>query len=138
MKVVMMSLLTGALGFGHMTEDPSDITPITSDEVIDALTTWSDGIVEIGAIYSSGGNHTYYAMKHLVELYAYDIVEPPSVVLFKPTLASEIQFRHTIEGALSYFFGDNPNYPEDNGFAIAPYVAVRHEISGIFIDTLGS
>lgn len=55
------------------------------------------------------------------------------VVLFKPTLASVKQFRTTKEGALSYFIGGNANYPEDHGFAINPWSAVRWENIGIKI-----
>ena len=54
-------------------------------------------------------------------------------VLFKPTLASEKQFRTDKEGALSYFVGHNPNYSEDHGFAIKPWSAVRWESTGIKI-----
>ena len=51
-------------------------------------------------------------------------------VLFKPTLASEKQFRPDFEGALSYFVGGNTNYPEDHGFAIKPWSQVRWESVG--------
>jgi len=54
------------------------------------------------------------------------------MVLFKPTLASEDHFRETFDAALSYFVGDNDTYPEDKGFAIAPYTNVRWENSGIY------
>jgi len=52
-------------------------------------------------------------------------------VLFKPTLASEDQFRGTFEDALSYFVGGG--IAEDGGFAIAPYTNVRWESEGTVI-----
>ncbi|MEM6978958.1 MAG: hypothetical protein AAF539_04765 [Planctomycetota bacterium] len=52
-------------------------------------------------------------------------------MLFKPTLASIEQFRGSFDGALSYFIGGNKSYPEDKGFALAPYTSVRLENSGI-------
>lgn len=136
-KVAMLSMFVGAVAGGrrnlrfgyHMEDAPA----ITSDEVYDALTTWSAGIVEIGAVFQAGGNYTQAAADHIDTLYAYDIMEGDNVVLFKPTLASEVQFRPTFLGALSYFV--TGIYPEDGGFAIAPYTAVRYDISGIFIDS---
>ena len=51
-------------------------------------------------------------------LYSYNYEE--NIVLFKPTLATEIPFRKTKPGALSYFIGDNINFSEDKGFALRP------------------
>lgn len=100
---------------------------ITEAEVIEAQKVWGDGIVKIGKAYSDGGDYRQAAMDHIQDLYAYDM----SSVLFKPTLASVDQFRGTFDGALSYFVGGNDSYPEDKGFAIAPYTKVRWENSGI-------
>ena len=76
------------------------------------------------------GDYTAEAEKHIGDLYGYNI----GAVLFKPTLASEKQFRTTKEGALSYFVGHNANYPEDHGFAIKPWNAVRWQSIGIKTD----
>jgi hypothetical protein len=100
---------------------------ITEAEVIEAQEKWGDGIVEIGKVYSEGGDYRQAAKDHIQDLYGYDL----SSVLFKPTLASQDQFRGTFDGALSYFVGGNESYPEDQGFAIAPYVNVRWENNGI-------
>lgn len=100
---------------------------ITEAEVIEAQQEWGEGIVRIGKVYSEGGDYRQAAMDHIQNLYAYDL----SSVLFKPTLASVDQFRGTFDGALSYFVSGNESYPEDNGFAIAPYSKVRWENSGI-------
>ena len=48
-------------------------------------------------------------------------------------LASIEPFRLDFEGALSYFVGGNPNYPEDSGFALKPYISVFWENKGIRI-----
>lgn len=100
---------------------------ITEAEVIEAQKEWGDGIVKIGKIYSEKGDYKKAATEHIENLYGYDL----GPVLFKPTLASVEQFRGTLDGALSYFVGGNETYPEDKGFAIAPYTKVRWENTGI-------
>jgi hypothetical protein len=47
--------------------------------------------------------------------------------LFKPTLASETQFRLTKKAALSYYVGGNPDFTEDIGFALIDWKAIRFE-----------
>jgi len=100
---------------------------ITEAEVVAAQGEWGAGIVRIGKVYSEGGDYKQAATEHIQNLYGYDL----GSVLFKPTLASEDQFRETFDAALSYFVGGNETYPEDKGFAIAPYTNVRWENSGI-------
>ncbi len=100
---------------------------ISKQEVLDVQKVWGDGIVRIGKVFSENGDYTSEAEKHIDELYGYNL----GAVLFKPTLASEKQFRTTKEGALSYFVGHNENYPEDHGFAIKPWIKVRWESIGI-------
>ena len=53
-------------------------------------------------------------------------------MLFKPTKAAHDQFRETKAEAMSYFVGGEN--PEDHGFAIQPWSAVRFENNGIVID----
>ncbi|MEM7688446.1 MAG: phosphoribosyl-AMP cyclohydrolase [Pseudomonadota bacterium] len=106
---------------------------ITEQEVIKAQKAWGDGIVKIGQIYSDGGDYRAAAADHINTFYGYDINQ----VLFKPTLARDAQFRLTFDGALSYFVGDNPSYPEDKGFAIAPWSAVRWQNAGITNNVCG-
>ena len=59
-------------------------------------------------------------------MYAYDHEE----VLFKPTLASDNQFRLSRTGALSYFIGGNNQFKEDEGFAIKGWTKIRWENAG--------
>lgn len=47
--------------------------------------------------------------------------------MFKPTLAADQQFRSTFDDALSYFVATNNACPEDKGFAIKGWTAVRFE-----------
>lgn len=103
---------------------------ITEQEVLDVQKKWGEGIIEIGKVFTDGGDYKAVALNHIDVLYGYDL----GPVLFKPTLASQIQFRTNKEGALSYFIGDNPNFPEDHGFAIKPWSAVRWESIGIKTD----
>ena len=53
-----------------------------------------------------------------------------TIVLFKPTLASEKQFRGDFDGALSYFIGREGT--EDTGFAISGWTNVRFENEGVY------
>ena len=55
-------------------------------------------------------------------------------VLFKPTMASEEQFRPTFQSALSYFVASNNECPEDSGFAIKGWTEVRFENAGVIVD----
>ncbi|MBX7484089.1 phosphoribosyl-AMP cyclohydrolase [Qipengyuania qiaonensis] len=100
---------------------------ISEQEVITAQEAWGNGIIEIGRVYSEGGDYRKAAADHIAKFYAYDL----SLVLFKPTLAAVEQFRPTFDGALSYFVGGNPSYPEDKGFAITPWSKVRWQNAGI-------
>lgn len=117
---------------GHLAQKSTDEIGlsdecITEQEVVEAQKAWGDGIVEIGRVYSSGGDYTKAAADHINRFYAYDL----SLVLFKPTLASVEQFRASFDGALSYFVGGNPSFKEDKGFAITPWTKVRWENAGI-------
>ncbi len=96
---------------------------ITIDEVKQTQEKWGAGIVRIGDVFMSKGDYKQEALDHILDLYDYN----DGVVLFKPTLAAQIPFRPSVEGALSYFVGGNTKFPEDNGFAIAPYTNVRFD-----------
>lgn len=100
---------------------------ITEKEVVTAQRAWGEGIINIGKTYTDGGDYAAAAASHIDRFYGYDL----SMVLFKPTLAAEKQFRSTFDSALSYFVGGNPSYPEDKGFAIRPWTKVRWENAGI-------
>ena len=93
---------------------------------------WGEGIVAIASAHSAGMDYVGRAKEHIKSLYAYGI----DSVLFKPTFASQDQFRSTFEGALSYFVAENNVCPEDKGFAIKGWTKVRFENEGIIINTI--
>lgn len=99
---------------------------ITKEEIIAAQKQWGDGIVKIGKAFTEKGDYEAVAREHIATLYAYE----QSTVLFKPTKAAEKQFRGTDAEALSYFVATNGVCPEDKGFAIQPWTAVRFENTG--------
>ena len=103
---------------------------VTKLQVENAQRAWGEGIVSIAAAHNTGMDYVERARTHIKSLYAYDI----SPVLFKPTLAVDVQFRPTFEGALSYFVAGNDEYSEDKGFAIKGWTKVRFENEGIIIN----
>merc|ERR1719213_1524534 len=105
---------------------------ITKEMIEAAQKAWGDGIVNIAKTHTDGGDFVQAATDHINTLYAYE----ESTVLFKPTLAAEEQFRPTFEKALSYFVASNDACPEDAGFAIKGWTAVRFENEDII--TAGS
>jgi len=101
---------------------------ITQDQVLAAQKAWGDGIVRISAIHAIGGDYEAAASTLIKKLYGYG----STPVLFKPTLANDVQFRSTFEDALSYFVAEESKlHPEDTGFAIKGWKAVRWENTGI-------
>ena len=100
---------------------------ITEREVVNAQKMWGDGIVRIGSVFSKNGDYSGEAADFIQNMYGYDL----SSVLFKPTLASNDQFRSSFDAALSYFVGGNEAYEEDKGFAIKPYTNVKFDNVGI-------
>ena len=103
---------------------------IALEEVERAQRAWGEGIVGIAATHLGGGAYVERARAHIDALYAYDHTQ----VLFKPTMASHDQFRGTFEAALSYFVASNGVCPEDTGFAIKGWTAVRFENSDVILE----
>lgn len=102
-------------------------TIITYDEVNAAQQAWCDALVEIGKRKEEGSDYKSFAEQVISEAYNYDYGK----VFFKPTLAFGDQtFRNDKKGALAYFVGGDPNYPNDKGFALAPWVKARYDNAG--------
>jgi hypothetical protein len=100
---------------------------ITIAEVNAAQQAWCDALVAIGKTHEQGGDVKAHALQVLTKAYNYD----QGKVFFKPTLAfGENTFRPTKEGALSYFVGGNPDFPEDMGFALRPWVSASYDNLG--------
>ncbi|GLS24538.1 hypothetical protein [Marinibactrum halimedae] len=101
---------------------------ITPESIVAAQERWGKGIVEIGKAKINGGNYELLATQHINTLYDYQ----EGTVLFKPTKAKNDQFRETFDEAHSYFV--TGVVPEDDGFAIAPWTAVRFENHEMLIE----
>ena len=101
---------------------------MTEKDIIIFQEQWGKGVVKIGEDFSSKKDYAKTA-REFVKIF-YDFTKP---LLFKPTLASETQFRTDFESALSYFIGNNELYSEDKGFALKCWNNVRWENKGIRI-----
>ncbi|MBS3953562.1 MAG: hypothetical protein KGZ88_11485 [Methylomicrobium sp.] len=113
------------LGLVYVEEGANSI--ITYDEVNAAQQAWCDALVKIGKLKEEGGDYKAYAEQVLSEAYNYDYGK----VFFKPTLAFGDQtFRNDKKGALAYFVGGDPDYPNDKGFALTPWVKARYDNTG--------
>lgn len=113
------------LGLVYVEEGAQDI--ITYDEVNAAQQAWCDALVKIGQLKEEGKDYKAFAEQVLSEAYNYD----NGKVFFKPTLAfGEQTFRNDKKGALAYFIGGDPDYPNDKGFALAPWVKARYDNAG--------
>lgn len=100
---------------------------IVEGEVLEAQRIWADAIVAIGQTYTQKEDYRALAEEVVDTLYGYG----KGLVLFKPSMASEIQFRSTREQAISYFV--TGIVPEDHGFAIRPWRKIQFENVGIII-----
>ncbi|MEB3319048.1 MAG: phosphoribosyl-AMP cyclohydrolase [Cyanobacteriota bacterium] len=117
-------------------------TNITEAQVLEAQKGWCKGLLSISEAYASGGFAKAKATANQVLDQAYAYQYGP--VAFKPTLTVSPQtFRPTKAGALAYFVGGDPNFPNDTGFAIKPWknCMVRNQViqlHGMFATTMGN
>ena len=97
-------------------------------------TKWANGIVELGKTKGDIVNSKKLATDFINSLYDFK----NGTVQFKPTKASEFQFRNDFDSALSYFIGSNPSFAEDAGFALNPWVDVEFKNDSVNVfDNLG-
>ena len=125
---ICLLLLMGVGCVAHSPAGSADDAPkkavITEAEVNAAQQAWCDGLVRIGKIYKDGGDYKAAASQFIDDMY--DFKE--GRVFFRPTLAvAPRAFRTTKPGALAYFVGGNADFPEDKGFALAPWVDARYD-----------
>ena len=90
-------------------------------EIEKAQEKWGNGIVKIGGLKDSIKECRMFTVDFISKMYDYD----NGIVQFKPTKASDTQFRGDLKAALSYFIGSNSDFIEDNGFALNPWVSVE-------------
>lgn len=104
---------------------------ITEKMVIDAQKAWAESLLKISKTHADGGDYKKVASEVLDKGYNYE----NGIVLFKPTLTTGDQtFRLDKEGALAYFVGGNPKYPNDTGFALKGWVKYVTKNSGIILN----
>lgn len=101
--------------------------PISEADVLRAQEIWAEAIVSIGEAYTSQEDYEALAEDVVDTLYGYD----EGIVLFKPTKASQMQFRSNREEAISYFVTGDVD--EDSGFAIQPWSEVRFDNHDILL-----
>lgn len=98
-----------------------------------ALRAWGDGLVAIALAHDSVGPQAARdaAERFVDTTYGYEL----GPVLFKPTMASGTHtFRPTRKGCLSYFVAHDPDFPNDQGFALKGWREVTTETAATFID----
>ena len=106
---------------------------INNKDIDDARNAWGNGIILISKTYDEAGieKAIITAKKILQDLYAFEL----GPILFKPTLSGSNQtFRSNLEGALSYYVGNNLKYPNDSGFGIQSWNKFESKTSDVFID----
>ena len=105
---------------------------IVKRDILKALNDWGESLIAISGAYEDDGLGSARAIAEqtLDRLYGFEL----GPVLFKPTLSGGPQtFRLTKMGALSYFIGSDPEYPNDSGFGIKFWRSVKSETSATFI-----
>jgi hypothetical protein len=101
---------------------PSD--EITKDEINKAQKRWCKGLLKICRKYIDNDDYKAEAEAFIDKNYDFG----KSEVFFRPTLAMAPQnFRTTREGALSYFTGDDPRFPDDEGFIKKKWVKAKFD-----------
>lgn len=105
---------------------------ITESEVLAAQKAWGDALVAISTTHDTKGKAAAKTLagKVIDDAYGYQF----GPVLFKPTLTVAPQtFRTTRAGALSYFVGDDTNFPTDKGFALNSWRKVEIQNAAVLI-----
>ncbi|MEM8787101.1 MAG: phosphoribosyl-AMP cyclohydrolase [Pseudomonadota bacterium] len=98
-----------------------------------ARAAWGDGLIAISRAFEENGIDGAREVANAVLDAAYGYNLGP--VLFKPTLSGGAQtFRTNKKGALSYFIGHDPEYPNDGGFGIKGWREVTSETAASFIE----
>jgi hypothetical protein len=97
---------------------------ITEAEVNAAQQAWGDGLIKLGKVYKDHGDYKAAASQFIDDTYGFK----DGRVFFRPTLAVAPQaFRTTKDGTLAYFVGGDPKFPDDKGFALAPWIKCRYD-----------
>jgi hypothetical protein len=112
--------------------EQNDATVVTTEMVQSAVRGWCDGLLKISRTAMEGGDAKAVASEILTTAYDYG---DNGKVLFKPTLTHGVDtFRLNKEGALAYFVGGNPSFPNDTGFALKNWVKADFSVAGILTE----
>ena len=106
---------------------------ISESAISTARQAWGDSLIALSKKYDEHGIDAARSLaeKILEASYGYDL----GPVLFKPTLSGgEHTFRITKKGALSYFVGHDPDFPDDAGFGIKGWCKVESKTAASFIE----
>lgn len=103
---------------------------ITIQDILEAQNEWGKTIVKIGKMRPKIEQCVDVVKESLSELYAFEKGD----IAFKPTKASNSPFRPNMESALSYFIGNNQDFPEDKGFALEPWEKVSFNNEHIILE----
>ena len=102
---------------------------INKTEIEEVQNSWGKGIITIGKLKDSPKECRIFTVNFINKHYDFNFGD----VQFKPTKASEKQFRNNNKSALSYFIGSDKDYAEDKGFALNPWVMVDFKNESINI-----
>ena len=131
-QIAIATLLIGGAILPAAAKDKVADHDITEPEVLTAQRDWCKALIAISAANASGGQAAAKALAEKVidSAYAYQ----KGAVLFKPTLAASPQtFRTARDGALAYFVGGNPAFPNDTGFALKGWTKCEIQNSAVLI-----
>ena len=98
---------------------------MTEADILNAQRTWGNAVVNVG----KATDHAEAARR--AEALVNTLYVTDGSLLFAPPKAAQIQFRPSVDSAVSYFVGGNDNFPEDKGFALEPWTSVRFDNAGI-------
>tara|TARA_B100001559_G_C16402644_1_gene576505 strand:- start:405 stop:848 length:444 start_codon:yes stop_codon:yes gene_type:complete len=99
------------------------------NKIDEFLSSWVEGVINIGKIHSDGGDYVESAKDFLSRHYAFEETD----VLFKPTFTKEMVFRNNKKDALSYFIRGCVS--EDIGFALKPWEKIELEELNVLEET---
>jgi len=102
-------------------------TKISEIEVERTQNAWAQGIIGIGGAYTNNRDYKDLAQRHVDQFYGFDLGK----VIYKPAQSSSQKFRTTAEGTVADLVGENANFPEDKGFALAPWKNISWKNAGI-------
>lgn len=144
-SLLPLALLAAALPAAARSDTPAVAVynaNITEAEVLAAQGAWCNALVAISTTYREQGRKAAHTLAGQVldQAYGYNL----GPVLFKPTVTQAPHtFRTTRAGALAYFVGGDPAFPQDNGFALQGWTAcsvrnVAIHINGDTASTMGN